>query len=143
MSTTPAESIAPDAVDDEAPLPAGLPEPQVVLRHAGLREREADEHADGVERDELGDLGAGDDDEDPGGAGQGDDAVGEHEAVAALGELAGQEAVAGLEAGQAGEVGEAGVGGQHQDEHRGGLQRVDEHLAERARCRRRPRRSGR
>ena len=76
-------------------------------------------------------------------AGQDHHAVRVHEAVAALGELAGQEAVAGLEAGQAGEVGEARVGGHDEDEHRAGLQRVEEHVAERRRCRRRPRRPGR
>ena len=32
---------------------------EVVLGHAGLRQREAGEHADGVERDEAVDLGAG------------------------------------------------------------------------------------
>ena len=91
-----------------------------------------DEHADGVERDQPGDGGVGDHHEDGGAAGEGDDPVGEHQPVAALGELAGEEAVAGLEAGQAGEVGEAGVGGQHQDEHGGGLEREAEDLADRA-----------
>ena len=42
------------------------------------------------------------------------------------GQLAGHEVVAGVEGGQAGEVGEAGVGRQHQDEHRAGLQRVEQ-----------------
>ena len=45
------------------------------------------------------------------------DAVGEGEAVAPGGELAGEEAVAGQEGRQAREVGEGGVGGQHQDQH--------------------------
>ena len=80
---------------------------EVVLHHAGLREREAGEHADGVERDQPGDHAAGGDDEEHGHAGQHDDAVRVHEAVAALGHLPGQEAVAGLEARQAREVGEA------------------------------------
>ena len=77
-----------------------------------------EEHADGVERDELVDLGVGHEQQHDGGDGQRDDAVGEHQPVAALGELAGHEVVAGVEAGQAGEVGEAGVGGQHEDERR-------------------------
>ena len=103
----------------------------MVARHAGLGEREADEDADGVERDEPGDGGVGDDDEQGGGTGQRDDPVGEHQAVAPLGELAGEEAVAGLEARQAREVGETGVGGEDEDQHRGGLERVAEHLASR------------
>ncbi len=46
-------------------------------------------------------------------------------------QLAGQEAVASLEAGQGGEAGEAGVGGQHEDEEGGALQGVREELADR------------
>ena len=63
--------------------------------------------------------------------GQGDDAVGEHQPVAALGELLGHERVVGMEAGQAGEVGEARVGGQDEDQHRGALHDVERHVPER------------
>ena len=80
------------------------------------------EHADGVERDQVGDVGL--------------ETITSRMAPAtarammplentsrwpALGELLGHEGVVGVEAGQAGEVGEAGVGRQHQDEHGGGL----------------------
>ena len=57
---------APTPLRTRLVLPARLLEAQVVLGHAGLRQGEADEHADGVERDQLGDLGAGDDHEDRG-----------------------------------------------------------------------------
>ena len=59
-----------------------------------------------------------------------DDAVREHEAMPALGELAGHEVVAGVERGQPREVGEARVGGEHEDEHRAGLEAVVEDVAE-------------
>ena len=49
-----------------------------------------------------------------------------------LGELAGHEVVAGVEAGQPGEVGEAGVGRQDEDEHGAGLERVEQRPTERA-----------
>ena len=102
----------------------------MALGHARLRQGERGEHADGVERDQLGDVGLEEDDRDGAGDGQGDDAVGEHQAVAALGELLGHERVVGVEAGQAGEVGEAGVGRQHQDEHGGGLGEQEQHVAD-------------
>ena len=54
----------------------------MVAGHAGLGERERGEDADGVERDEPVDLGAGDDDEEDGEPGQEEDAVGEDQAVA-------------------------------------------------------------
>ena len=130
ITTTKAEITAPTPLRTRLVCQPGSLQAEVVLRHAGLREREADEHADGVERDEPRHRGVGDDHEDGGGAGQGDDAVREHEPVAALGELPRQEAVAGLEAGEAREVGEAGVGGQHEDQHGGGLEREAQHLAD-------------
>ena len=98
-----------------------LLEPEVTHRHPRLRQRERREHADRVERDEVGDVGLEQDDETGGRGREQDDAVGEDEPVPALGELLGHEVVVGVEARQAGEVGEARVGGQHEDEHRGRL----------------------
>ena len=60
ISTTPAESIAPTPLTTTPRCQPCSSQPQVVHRHARLRQREADEHADGVERDEPGDLGARD-----------------------------------------------------------------------------------
>ncbi len=60
------------------------------------------------------DEGTGDD-------GEEDDAVGEDEPVAAVGELARQEAVFGDDARQAGEVGIGGVGGENEDGEGGDL----------------------
>ena len=60
------------------------------------------------------------------------DAVAEHQPVAAHHELAGHEVVAGVEAGEPGEVGEARVRGEHEDEHRAGLQTEEQSVAERS-----------
>ena len=133
-TVTTAVVTAPEAVDEQADLPPLLLVVDVLLGHAGLGEGERGEHADGVERDQLGDVGLEDDHGDGGDDGQGDDAVGEHQPVAALGELLGQEPVVGGEAGQPGEVGEAGVGRQHQDEHGGAQGEHVEDVAERRRA---------
>ena len=111
-----------DAVDEEAGAPALFLVRDVVLRHARLRQREAREHADRVEADEVVDLGVGDDDEHGRRDGEEDDPVREDEPVAALGELARHEVVARVEAREAREVGEAGVRGEDQDERGAGLQ---------------------
>ena len=116
---------------------------QVVLGHPGLGQREAGEDTDRVEGDQCRDLGAGGDHEHDGGAGEDEDAVRVDEAVAALGHLAGEEAVAGLEGREPGEVGEAGVGRHDQDQHRAGLQREVEDGPEGAGAVDRHRRSGR
>ena len=89
-----------------------------------LRHGEGDEDADGVEREQLVGLALEDDEEHAGQPGQDDDAVGEHEAIALGGELAGNEPVAGQEEGQPREVGERRVGRQQQDEHGHGLDLV-------------------
>ena len=83
--------------------------------HSRLGEREPGEHADGVQRDEVGDVTAEHDDECSGQGGEHEDPVGEDEPVAAVGELAGEEAVAGDDPGQAWKVGVGGVGGEDQD----------------------------
>ena len=63
----------------------------------------------------------------PASDGEEDDPVGEHEPVAAVGELAGQVAVAGDDRRQPGEVGVGGVGGQDQDGERGELGHPEQH----------------
>ena len=105
---------------------------EVVLGHARLRQGEAGEHSDRVERDEAVDLGAGHDQHDDRRARQEEDPVREHEAVAALRELTRHEVVFGVEAREAREIGEARVGGQHEDQHRADLQGVEEHVAQRS-----------
>ncbi len=132
MMATTNETTPPKPLIDQPLLPAALAKAQVTLGHAGLRQRERREHADRVQRDEALDLGAGDDQQHDRGDRQGDDAVAEHEAVAALGQLAGQEAVGRLERRQPREVGEAGVGGEDEDERRRRLQRVEQHVADHA-----------
>ena len=67
--------------------------PAPVPDHARLAERERDEHADGVERDQPGDLGLEADHQHDGERGEDDDAVGEGQPVAAGVQLAGQVAV--------------------------------------------------
>ena len=110
----------------------------------GLRQREAGEHADGVERDEPADLGVGGDDQHDGRARPATMMPLENTSRwPRLVSWRGMKLSAGGEAGQPGEVGEAGVGGQHQDQHRAGLQGVEEHVADRRRCRRRACRPGR
>ena len=52
IARTTAVSTAPKRVDRRAPPPAGLRVAPPVEDHARLAEREAHEHADGVERDE-------------------------------------------------------------------------------------------
>ena len=88
------------------------------------------EHADRVERDQPVDLRVGDDEHDDRRDREEDDAVREHEPVPALGELARHEVVLGVEAREPREVGEARVRGEHEDEHRAGLQPVEEHVAD-------------
>ena len=100
-----------------------------VTHHAHLGEREGDEHAHDVELDETGRVGLEADEEGHGPQPQDDDAVGEGQAVAALGELAGQELVTGQDAGQHREPVEGGVGGQDQDQPGDGGDQV-EHRAE-------------
>ena len=105
-----------DAVDHDVALPARLLLLLVVTHHARLRERERREHADGVERDQrVGDAAEGDDAAAPAAPARNEDAVREHEPVAAVGELAGQVAVAGDDRRQPREVGVGGVGGEGED----------------------------
>ena len=105
----------PQRVDHERALPARLAETQMVAHHARLRERERQEHADRIQRDETrGDAAKGHEQYDRGDREQ-DDAVAEHEPVAAVPELVRQEVVIGHERGEAREISVGGVGGQHED----------------------------
>ena len=122
-ATTPV-ARAPRALIGDAPAPARLAQAPVVAHHPGLGEGEGHEDAHGVEGDQVGHA-APEDHHQPGGdGGQEDDARGEGQAVAPEGELVGQEAVAGHQAGQAGEVGEGGVRRQDQQDGGGELDQV-------------------
>ncbi len=118
-------------VDREADPPAGLPETEVALGHAGLGERERREHPDRVERDQLGHVGLEQHDQDGGRDGESDDPVREDQAVPADRELSRHEVVRGVEVRQAGEVGERRVGREDQDQRGGGLEREEQPVAER------------
>ncbi len=94
----------------------GAQQPRPVPDHADLAERERHEHADDVELDERGDLGAERDDERDRGERQEQDAVGERQPVAAGVQLPRQETVLGQNRSQHGKAVERGVGGEHQDQ---------------------------
>ncbi len=116
-----------ERVEADASLPALLAGAQPAHDHAGLREREREEHADGEQRDQARD-GAVERGEDRGGGGaEHDDAVGEREAVAHPQEQARGGVVAGEEEQQPGEVREGGVGGEQQHERGGGLHVAVQH----------------
>ncbi len=125
MSATRADTVAPTPLI-ATPRPPGLLQPEMPAGHAGLRKREPGEHADGVERDQPVDLGAGDDNEQRSGGGQRQDPVREHQPVAPPGELPGQEVVAGLKVGEPREVGEARVRSKDQDQHCRCLEREEQ-----------------
>ena len=134
MSSTANVAIAPDGVEHDVAPPAGFLQPAVVAHHPPLRQRERREHPHRVERDQrVGD--AAERDQQRGGRGrQHDDAVGEHQPVAAVRQLARQVAVLGDDRRQAREPVVRGVRGEHQD--RGGGE-LEEH-EQRRRCRTRP-----
>ncbi len=96
-------------------LPARLPLPAVVPDHAGLRQREAGEHAHGVERDEGGGHAAEGDEQAAGRQRQEQDAVGEHQPVAPVEQLPGEEPVPGDDRAHRRERVVGGVGGQDED----------------------------
>ena len=132
-------ATAPQAVDDRAPPPAPGPARQPVADHARLGQGERGEHADRVQRDQRLDRPPEGDDDDDRDEGQGDDPGVEREALAAKGELAGHEPVAGEDRGEPREVGEARLRRQDEDAHR----RDEEDVVDRAPGRRPPRRSAR
>ena len=111
-------------VERGAPAPSRRARAPPMHDHACLREGEADEDADGVERHERGGVALEHPDDDAGDEREHHDAVAEGEAVTAGGELVGQVLVAREDAGQAREVGEGGVGRQHEDGEGRELERV-------------------
>ena len=116
----------PDAVHHrfEEPSRAALSPP--VDDHAGLREREGGEDAQGVQRDQPVDVAPEDDNQHPGEETQQHDPVREDQPVSPVGELARQEAVVRQDRTEAGKIGEAGVCRQQQDRGRRDLHRVVE-----------------
>ncbi len=104
-----------EPVDHGAPAPAGRSLAAPVHDEAGLREREADEHPDGEERDERVGVAAHGDHEGRGHERQDHDPVGEDLPVAAQREEVGQVVVPGQQAREDGQPAEGGVGrqGQH------------------------------
>ena len=104
-----------DGVDRKPARPSRLPQSPVVHDHPGLRQRERHEQTHREERDERADLTAECDEESAGAKREHQDPVREHEAIAAIGELAGQEPVGGDDAREPGEVSERGVRRQGQD----------------------------
>ncbi len=115
----------PERVDPQPPPPARRPLPPPVPDHPGLADREVDEHADGVERDQEVRLALEQHDQGGGDRGQDDDPVAEREAVAAERELAGHEAIDGQDREQPRERVEAGVRGQDEEERRESLEQEE------------------
>ena len=95
--------------------PPRLPPP---VGHARLRQREREEDADRVERDEAGDARVEDPDQERGHEGEDRDPPREDEAAAAVGELPGQVPVRRLQRGQPGKAGVGGVRGHGEDQRR-------------------------
>ena len=122
-ATTPVASGA-RPVEQGAERPAGSPVPEPVAHHAGLREREGDEHAQRVERDQRVRVPLEEHQEPDRQERQDDDAVREGEPVPAVRELAGHEPVPREERGEPREVREARVGRQDEDQHRHALDEV-------------------
>ena len=80
-----------DAVDERARPPARLAQPPPVKHHAELRQRERDEHADHVERDQRVRVAAEDDEQQAAKTAERDDSVREGKPVPLVGELPRQE----------------------------------------------------
>ena len=119
--------IAPNALIDRRRRQPGATLPQPVADHAGLADREVDEHADRVQRDEQVGDGPEADDQQGGDAAEDEDPVGVGEPVAAKGELARHVAVLGEDREQARERVEARVRGEEQEQGREGLEQVEHH----------------
>ena len=101
-----------DTVDHHVADPARLPVRPPPLHHPGLRQGKRQKHAQGVKRDQRVGAGAKEVNQAATQQCQHHDAVGKHEPVAEVGQLAGQKPIAGQDRGQPREVGKAGVGGQ-------------------------------
>ncbi len=105
-----------ERVHGRAPVPAGAVDPDPVPDHPDLREGEADEHADRVQRDQGVRVAAERREQAEGDRREDDDAPRVGQPVAAERELAGHEPVLGEDRREAGERVEARVCGQEQDE---------------------------
>ena len=103
----------------------GRPLAPPMADHPGLADREVDEHADGVERDDQVGLAAEQHDQRRGDRGQDDDPVAEREPVAAERELARHVAVDREDREQAREGVEARVGGQDEEQRREPLEQEE------------------
>ena len=126
MPRTTAVRTPPSGVDAEAPAPARLPDPQPVPDHPDLAEREAQEHADRVQRDQRVGVAA-EGPQDPEGDGREQhDPPRVRQPVAAERELAGHVAVLGQDRGEAREGVEARVRGEEQDQRGARRERVEE-----------------
>ncbi|OIQ76621.1 hypothetical protein GALL_416940 [mine drainage metagenome] len=104
-------------VDGHLDTPATLFAHVSTLRHSKASHREAHEHADCVEGNEL--VYMGSDDEQQGNCqrSENDNAIGESEPVAALHQLSRQESIFCNETGQEGETTEGGIGPRVKDKH--------------------------
>ncbi len=135
MTRTRNVAAAPMRVDDDRPLPAFRRRLALVLLlqpvadHARLRQRERGEHADHVELDQPVEIGVERQDQQARERAQDDDAVREHEAVAAVGELPRHEPVASQDRGEPREVLVGRVRGEHQDGRGEELHEVEEEPA--------------
>src|SRR4029079_19395653 len=115
----------PERVDREPRPPARRPLAAPVADHAGLTDREVDEHADRVERDQQVRLALGHDDQGRRERREDDDPPREREAVAAERELAGHEAVLGEDREQPREGVEARVRGEDEEDGRERLEQQE------------------
>src|SRR5271157_1599250 len=103
-------------VDERAPHPAGTALPAPVHDHAGLRKREGQKSAHGIERDEpIGDA-TKKNEQAAAEYCQDNDAIGIDEAAPAIAESVGKVVILRDGAAEAREIGEGGVGGERQDE---------------------------
>ena len=127
-ATTPGHGRA-QAVQPRPEPPALIAQLAPMLDHSRLRQREAGEHADRVQRDHPVHARPKDDQEDDGGKRKTHHAIREHQTVAPVLELPGEEPVLGHDGRQTREAVEAGVRSQDQDGHGGDLQRVVEEAA--------------
>ena len=116
---------ATERVDGKASLPALGPLAEPVPDHAGLADREVDEHPDGVERNEEMRFAVEHDDEDRRNHAQRDDPVRVGESVAAQPELPRHVRIGRQDRQKAREGVEARVRGQEQEQGREGLEQVE------------------
>ena len=118
-----------DGVDHDVALVPGLLFLLMVTHHSRLRQRERQEHAHGIQRDQGVGGTAERDDERAGRGREHDHTVREHEAIPTVRELARQIAVVGDDRRQPREVGVRGVGREGED--RGGRE-LQDHVERRA-----------